>query len=158
MIATRRGDGNGLEMIMHDIEPGCEPAFERLKLWTASLMAQEFDALEDILAADFQLTAEPKFGGGRFDKAAFIAADRQITACSIDLSKVIMRRMSDTIITSLLLAQVTEEFAETAPGMPSAEEMSAMMRDVCMTYATAWRRETDGAWRCFSHHIFGFVQ
>jgi hypothetical protein len=142
---------------MQDLEPGCEPAFQRLRFWIESLMAQNFDALDDLLTADFQLTADPKFGGGRFDKATFIATDRNIKSCSIDLQRVIMRRMSETLVTSLILARVTEEFAETGPGMPSAEEMSAMMRDVQTTYATGWRREPDGVWRCFSHHIFGFV-
>lgn len=143
---------------MQDLETGCEPVFQRLKLWIDSLMVQDIDPLDDILTEDFQFTADPKFGGGRFDKAAFIATDRKIKSCSIDLQRVVMRRMSETLVTSLVLARVSEEFAETGPGMPSPEEMSVMMHDVQMAYASAWRRDGDGVWRCFNHHIFGFVE
>lgn len=143
---------------MQDVEPGCEPVVAQLERWTGALMRKDFDVLEDVLAPDFQFTVDPKFAGGRMGKAEFIAFDRKIKSCSIDLLKVTARRMSDDVITSLILAQVSEELdGDLGPDMPSAEEMGDMMKDARLAYGSGWRRSDAGDWQCFSHHIFGFV-
>ena len=143
---------------MRDIEAGCEGVVEQLERWTGALMAGDFDVLEDVLAPDFQFTVEPKYAGGRMDKAQFIEMDRKIKSCSIDLLDITARKMGN-MITSLVLAEVSEEFAgDLGPSMPSAEEMAATMQGARMAYGSGWRRGAGGDWQCFSHHIFGFVE
>lgn len=143
---------------MRDIEEGCEPVVAQLERWTGALMAGEFDVLEDVLADDFQFTVEPQFNGGRMGKEQFIAFDRLIKSCSIDLLDITARRMGENMITSLVLAEVNEEFSgDLGPDMPSAAEMNAIMTNAKLAYGSGWRKGTSGEWRCFSHHIFGFV-
>ena len=94
---------------MTDIEPGCEGVASQLKRWTNALMAREFDVLEEVLAPDFQFTADPKYGGGRMDKARFIEMDRKIFNCSIKFLGITARKCG-RVITSLAFAEVSEEF------------------------------------------------
>lgn len=140
---------------MRDIGEGCEEVERQLVRWTDALMTRDFDVLEDVLARDFEFTAGPGFPGGRIDRASFIAMDRKIKSCSIRFLGIVARRMED-IITSLSYAEVAEEFeGDLGPDMPSAKELGDMMRGAHLGYGSSWRREPDGRWRCFSHHIFG---
>lgn len=142
---------------MRDIETGCEDVVGQLERWTGALMAGDFDVLEEVLAPDFQFTVDPKFAGGRMNKTQFIAFDRKIKSCSIDLLSVTARKMGN-LITSLVMAEVSEEFSgDLGPDMPSAEEMAATMQGARMAYGSGWRQGTNGEWQCFSHHIFGFI-
>ena len=142
---------------MRDIQSGCEGVVEQLERWTGALMARDFDQLEEILTPDFQFTVDPKFAGGRMDKRQFIAFDRKIKNCSIELLSVTVRRMGN-IATSLIFARVHEEFSgDLGPAMPSAQEMADLMSGACIAYGSGWRYSPGGSWQCFSHHIFGFV-
>ncbi len=142
---------------MKDVPEDCEGAYAQLQRWINALMVQDFDVLEEVLAADFQFTVEPRYRGGRMDKAEFIALDRKIESCTIDLMEVTMRRRGP-MITSLIFAEVTETLSEDpGPGMPSREEMNATMQRAHLAYGSGFRLEDDGQWRCFSHHIFGFL-
>ena len=142
---------------MRDIQAGCEGVVEQLERWTGALMAGDFDQLEEILAPDFQFTVDPKFGGGRMNKARFIELDRKIKNCSIRLLGVTVRSMGN-IATSLIFAEVHEQFAgDLGPGMPTADEMAATMNGARIAYGSGWRRNVSGRWQCFSHHIFGFI-
>ena len=142
---------------MRDIQEGCQPVVEQLNRWTNALMTGDFDQLEHILASDFQFTVDPRFAGGRMDKARFIELDRKIKRCTIDLMEITARRMG-TIVTTLILAQVSEEFSgDLGEDMPSNEEMAAAMAGAKLAYASAWRSDDGSQWQCFSHHVFGFV-
>lgn len=142
---------------MRDIQEGCEGVVGQLERWTNALMVGEFDILEEVLAPDFQFTVEPKFGGGRMDKAQFIALDRKIKSCSINLIDLTARKMGN-LVTTLAMAEVSESFeGDLGPGMPSAEEMAATMQNARLAYGSGWRVGDDGTWQCFSHHVFGFV-
>jgi hypothetical protein len=142
---------------MRDVEPGCEGAVLQLERWTHALMGGNVDALDEILSTDFQFTVEPRFAGGRMNKEQFIAFDRKIRSCEIDLEKVIARKMG-SLVTILTLARVNEEFSEDlGPDMPSRAEMSDTMKDARLAYGSGFR-EDEGRWQCFSHHIFGFVE
>ncbi len=142
---------------MRDVPEDCEGAYAQLYRWTNGLMAKDFDVLEDVLAQDFQFTVEPRFAGGRMNKAEFIEMDRKIESCTIKLLDVTMRRRQ-SMVTSLIFAEVHETFSgDLGPGMPSQEEMSAEMKGARMGYGSGWRLDADGQWRCFSHHIFGFL-
>ncbi len=143
---------------MRDIGTGCEGVVKQLERWTGALMAGDFDVLEDVLAPDFQFTVDPKYAGGRMGKAQFIEMDRKIRNCSIELLDVTARKMGN-IVTSLVFAEVSEEFAEDpGNGMPSAAEMAATMQGARLAYGSGWRRGAGGEWQCFSHHVFGFVE
>ncbi|MEP7244140.1 MAG: DUF4440 domain-containing protein [Gammaproteobacteria bacterium] len=142
---------------MRDIQEGCEGVVEQLERWTNALMAGDVDQLEDILAPEFQFTVDPKFAGGRMDKARFIELDRKIKSCSIRFLGITVRQLGD-IATSLAFAEVHEEFSgDLGPGMPSPEEMAATMNGARLAYGSGWRRNASGQWQCISHHIFGFI-
>ena len=144
---------------MRDIEPGCEVVVQQLERWTNALMAKDFDVLEDVLAPDFQFTVDPKFAGGRMGKAKFIEFDRKIKECSINLLSITARKMGEHMMTSLVLAEVTEEFeGDLGPDMPPAAEMKEVMTGARMAYGSGWKKGATGEWQCFSHHIFGFVE
>jgi ketosteroid isomerase-like protein len=142
---------------MKDIQPGYEGVVEQLERWTGALMAADFDQLEHILTDDFQFTVDPKFAGGRMNKARFIELDRKIKNCSIRFLGITVRGMG-TMATSLAFAEVQEEFSgDLGPDMPSAAEMATTMNGARLAYGSGWRRGADGKWQCFSHHIFGFL-
>ena len=144
---------------MRDIGPGCEAEVQQLERWTNALMAKDFDVLEDVLHPEFQFTVDPKYAGGRLRKAGFIAFDRKIKECSIDLLSVTARKMGDQMITTLVMAELTEEFeGDLGPDMPSAAEMKDVMTGARMAYGSGWKKGDDGEWQCFSHHIFGFIE
>lgn len=143
---------------MEDIQPGCEGAIAQLKRWVNGLMTGDFDVLEEVLAPDFQFTVEQRFAGGRMNKAQFIAFDRKIKSCEITLLGITARKMGN-LVTSLVFAEVTEEFqGDLGPDMPPAEEMAAVMQGARMAYGSGWRMGENGQWQCFSHHIFGFIE
>ena len=142
---------------MEEIQQGCEDVARQLKRWTDALMMREFDVLDEVLAPDFQFTADPKYGGGRMDKARFIEMDRKIKNCSIKFLGITARRLGG-MITSLAFAEVSEEFeGDLGPGMPSAAEMAQTMKAAKLAYGSGWRLGENGQWQCFSHHIFGFI-
>jgi ketosteroid isomerase-like protein len=142
---------------MKDIQPGYEGVVEQLERWTGALMAGDFDQLEHILSDDFQFTVDPKFAGGRMNKARFIELDRKIKNCSIRFLGITVRGMG-TMATSLAFAEVEEEFSgDLGPGMPTAAEMATTMKGAQIAYGSGWRRGADGQWQCVSHHIFGFI-
>src|SRR5437868_185381 len=125
---------------MRDIEPGCEQAVKQTERWTQAPVDGRFDELELILAPDFQFTVDPRFGGGRMNKQQFIAFDRNIRSCSIDLQKVVARKMGP-FVTMLILAEVSEEFAAELPaGMPSRQEMSETMQGAKLAYGSGWKQ------------------
>jgi len=143
---------------IRDIELGCEPATAQFDRWIRALPAKDFDVLEEVLAREFQFTVEPKFGGGRMDKATYVSFNRKIKQFSIDLFHVTARRVGE-IVTMLAFADVSEEFeGELPPGMPSAAEMGGIINNARLAYGLGWRQSEDGEWRCVSHHVFGFIQ
>lgn len=142
---------------VRDIEDGCEPMMAQFDRWIRALPAKDFDVLEEVLAPNFQFTVEPKFGGGRMDKATYIQLNRSIKSFSIDLFHVTARKMGD-IVTALAFGDVTEEFEGELPaGMPTAGEMGSVINDARLAYGMGWRQGEDGEWRCVSHHVFGFI-
>jgi ketosteroid isomerase-like protein len=142
---------------MADVQEGYEGVVRQLERWTGALMAGDVDQLEHILAPDFQFTVEPRFAGGRLDKARFIELDRKIKRCDIRFLGITVRGMGN-MATSLAFAQVSEEFeGDLGPGMPSAAEMARVMDGARLAYGSGWRRGENGEWQCFSHHIFGFI-
>ena len=143
---------------IRDIGDGCKPAVVQLERWISALRARDFDVLEDVLAPEFQFTVDPKFGGGRMDKATYVLFNRKIKSISIDLFHVTARKMGE-IVTALAFGDVAEEFeGELPPGMPSASEMGRIINNARLEYGMGWRQSEDGNWRCVSHHVFGFIQ
>ena len=142
---------------MRDVQAGCEAVVEQLERWTRALMAGDIDQLDAILARDFQFTVDPRYAGGRLNREQFLALDRKIRNSSIELLEITARRMG-SMVTALILAEVSEEFTgDLGPDMPSVEEMNARMKEARLAYGSAWRQDAGGTWQCFSHHIFGFV-
>lgn len=143
---------------MEDIQEGCEGVAQQLKRWTDALMAGDFEVLDEVLAPDFQFTVDPKYGGGRMDKARFIEFDRKIKSCSIKFLGITARRMGG-MVTSLAFAEISEEFSgDLGSDMPSAAEMKQTMTNARLAYGSGWRMGANGQWQCFSHHIFGFIE
>jgi hypothetical protein len=144
--------------LVRDIGEGCEPAMAQLDRWIRALHEKDFDVLEDVLAPEFQFTVEPKFGGGRMEKATYVQFNRKIKSFSLDLFHVTARKMGE-IVTALAFGDVSEEFeGELPPGMPSAGEMGGIINNARLAYGMGWRQSEDGEWRCVSHHVFGFIQ
>ncbi len=147
--------GNPMEIKMMDIEKECEPAVEALKSWINAVETKDFDRLESLLSDDFVATCNPEIAGGRIGKARFIEIDRHIRESTIEIVMLAARRHGNTVIT-LLFANIREQFeGDLGSDTLNSAEMTSFLAQGPVAYASAWRLETCGEWRCIQHHIFG---
>lgn len=139
---------------MELIEAGCEGAVAALKGWLTELQALRFDNIGQYLADDLVVTCDLSWNGGQMDKQTFIALERHIEFCEINITKLIAIRMDRMVIVTSY-ATVRDRFVgDLGSGMPSSDAVTQALQGNMFGYASGWR-ETDGRWQCFSHHIFG---
>ena len=140
---------------MLDIGLGCEGVDVAVDKWLGALRTGRVEILEEVLTDDFLLTSGPNIAGGRMDKAQFIEFDRHIRDCTIEILSLTARRYNETAITQTF-ARVDERF-EGDPLGTTAADLNDLVSGRVLAYASAWRPDESGQWRCFQHHLFGPV-
>lgn len=141
---------------MRDLGPGCEGVDVALERWINAISVGDADQLYELLADDFQLTCDPSIAGGRMNKEEFIEFDRHIQAAKIEIVSLTARRMKHIAITQVF-ATVEESFSGDPAGTTADQLGGLVGSGRTLAYATGWRAEPDGSWRCFQHHLFGPV-
>jgi len=90
------------------------------------------------------------------NKEQFIEFDRHIKDAKIEILSLTARRSNDTAITQLF-ARVEEQFVGDPAGTTADKVLEIVGSGRTLAYASSWRLEPDGKWRCSQHHLFGPV-
>ena len=127
--------------------------------WGAAISNKKWDWFERHFAADFHGTAHP-WRGLSVDKAQMIELDRAIETMDVEWLQVRAIRFGDTVLVTGVVRYTKEAFrpgATIAEGMPTGDQLSALVNGKSVLYIGGWRRNGDH-WQVYDHHMVGIVE
>lgn len=126
--------------------------------WGAAIANKDHDWLERHFTDDFHGTAAP-WPTLIVNKQQMIDLDKAIEKMEVTWVKVDAQRIGDVVVTLGVVRYDREEFkpnAVIAEGMPSGQELSALVNGRAALYLNGWRHNGE-IWQIFDHHMVAVV-
>jgi hypothetical protein len=127
--------------------------------WGEAISKKKWDWFERHFAADFHGTAQP-WRGLSVNKAQMIDLDKAIETMDVEWLQVRAYQFGDTVLATGVVRYTKEEFkpgATIADGMPTGDQLSALVNGKSVLYIGAWRHN-GGNWQVYDHHMVGIVE
>ncbi|HVO47798.1 MAG TPA: hypothetical protein VMT29_15860 [Steroidobacteraceae bacterium] len=127
--------------------------------WGDAIARKRWDWFDRHFAEDFHGTAQP-WRGLSVDKAQMIELDKAIETMEVEWLQVEARRFGDTVLATGVVRYQKEQFrpgATIAEGMPTGDQLSALVNGKSVLYIGAWRHNGK-CWQVYDHHMIGIVE
>ena len=124
--------------------------------WGAAIANHDGDWIERHLADDFHGTAQP-WPTLSVNKKKMIELDAAIETMEVEWVYVSAKKLGDVVLTTGVVHYTKEVFkadAVIAEGMPSGQELSALVNGRMALYVNGWRHN-GSHWQIFDHHMVG---
>jgi hypothetical protein len=126
--------------------------------WGDAIANKNYDWFERHFADNFHGTAVP-WPTLFVDKAMMIELDKNIETMEVEWVELTAHQYGDMVVTRGVVEYHKEEFkagATIADGMPTGDELSALVNGKQALYINGWRHNgTD--WQLFDHHMVGVI-
>lgn len=126
--------------------------------WGAAIANKDYAWFERHFADDFHGTAVP-WPTLVVDKAMMIEIDKNIDTMEVEWVDLVAHRYGDMVVTRGVVEYHKEEFkpgATIAEGMPTGDELSALVNGRRAVYINGWRHNGVD-WQLFDHHMVGVI-
>jgi hypothetical protein len=126
--------------------------------WGKAIAEHDYDWFERHFADDFLGTAQP-WPTLTVDKRTMIELEKNIEKMEVEWLTVRASRFGQTVLTHGVVKYHKEEFragATIGEGMPTGDQLSALVNGKMVLYTGAWRRN-GSVWQAFDHHMVGIV-
>jgi hypothetical protein len=127
--------------------------------WGEAIANKKYAWFERHFADDFHGTAQP-WRGLSVNKAQMIDLDKAIETMEVEWLQVRAHRFGDTVLVTGVVRYTKEAFrpgATIAEGMPTGDQLSALVNGKSVLYIGGWRRNGQD-WQVFDHHMVGIVE
>ena len=127
--------------------------------WGAAIANKQYAWFERHFADDFHGTAQP-WRGLSVNKAQMIDLDKAIETMDVEWLQVKAHRFGDMVLVTGVVRYTKEAFrpgATIAEGMPTGDQLSALVNGKSVLYIGGWRRNGQD-WQVFDHHMVGIVE
>ena len=127
--------------------------------WGDAIANKRYGWFERHFADDFHGTAQP-WRGLSVNKAQMIDLDKAIETMDVEWLQVGAQQFGDTVLVTGVVRYTKEAFrpgATIAEGMPTGDQLSALVNGKSVLYIGGWRRNGQD-WQVFDHHMVGIVE